>query len=142
MRTFARDLLRVWMRALLAVIGCAFVVTLSMWVIYSLTGTDYYVAPTIAVYAGAYTFFVGAILCAIYGAPLYTFLSRRGGLTWRKVTLVGVIPGLVLTLISALITLSDRTSGLALATVGGVLALCGLVVSIVTHRCAEKISDQ
>ena len=70
------------------------------------------------------TFIFGALPVALYGAPVYVWLSRTSRANWRSVSLVGLVPSLLLLLVHV--------------ELGALALLCAPTVACLTHFVCRK----
>jgi hypothetical protein len=121
---FSQVLLRTEMRSLAALLGVSLITALG-YAFFVWTGSGSYMGPTSAgVLAFQFTFLIGFVPVAIYGAPLYAWLQHRRLLTWPRVIALGAFPGAI----SAPFAASFGTTVLA----------CGVVVACLTHHQSKR----
>lgn len=130
--TFWQMLWRVELRALVALLICAFLMALYGLVDSlraSAAGSAVVLTPLDAAWSlFLYTLVFGLLPAAIYGAPVYTLLRHNGLASWLTVVLIGAAPSVVMFLIGERDLKSDMT---------GWFLICGVAVACLTHALSS-----
>jgi hypothetical protein len=112
------------MRSLAALLGVSLAVAIGYAVVVWVNPGSYMGLASATALTFQFTFLIGLVPVAIYGAPLYAWMQHRGILTWPKVVGLGALPGAV---------------AIPFGWSFGVTALvCGVAVSCLTHSLAKQ----
>jgi hypothetical protein len=120
---FSQALLRTEMRSLVALFGVSLAAA-AIYAFFVWMNAGSYMGPASAgVLTFQFTFLLGLVPVAIYGAPLYAWMQHRGLLTWPRIVALGALPGAV-----------SVPFGWSL---GATALTCGVAVSCLTHGLAR-----
>ncbi len=121
---FSQVLVRAEMRSLAALFGVSLALAVGYALLVRMSAGNYMGPTSAAALTFQFSFLIGLVPVAIYGAPIYAWMQHKQFLTWPRVILLGALPGAVA------VPFAWSFGATALA--------CGVAVSCLTHGLSKR----